>query len=186
MFPIKVPFAVKPFGHQAQTDFPHTQPPKPDQIQSDATILLLGTTEELASTHLLRTCPDHLGHPEKPTLQPIDDTMDYSYSDEDIPNLISTDDDDDGGGSSLDGGRRTPPDFRLHLDAIRKGDLSASKMRQISFSCLDEPLPVNIQSLLMELGNEDTHDLTLNLNSIIDTSFGNSTDLPDDLARWSG
>lgn len=176
-------------GQKAKSYFPNTQIPKPGQLRPDEIVhtqhCTLDASEDFASAHLLRTCPD-LVHPQMPKMLPIEDTMDYSYSDEDIPNLIGTEDDDDGGGSCSDG-RRTPPDFRHHLDAMRKGDLCPTKMRQISFSCLDEPLPVNIQSLLMELGNEDTHDLTLSLDSIIDTSsYGNTaSDLPDDLVRWS-
>lgn len=153
--------------------------------------VLLDSPEVFAPFHNpLRTCPD-LNHSEMPTLLPIDGSMDYSYSDEDIPNLIGTDDDDDGGGSNSLDGRRTPPDFRKHLKAIQSGNLSKTKMRQISFSCLDEPLPVSIQSLLMELGNEDImthHDLSsLNLNSIIDSPYVNdaNNDLSEDLARWS-
>lgn len=167
------------FEHQTKTpNFP--EPDVPILTQH----YILESSDGFDASHLLRTCPD-LVHPDMPTLLPIDETMDYSYSDEDIPSLISTDDDDDGGGSYLDG-RRTPPDFHQHLDAIRKADLSStSKTRQISFSCLDEPLPNNIQSLLMELSNEDTQDLTLNLNSIIESSFGGTNELPDDLVRWS-
>lgn len=45
------------------------------------------------------------------------------------------------------------------------------KVRQISLSCLDEPLPNNLQSLLMEL---DT-----------DMLMSDTDDLPADLERWT-
>lgn len=49
--------------------------------------------------------------------------------------------------------------------------LPDGKARQISFSCLDAPLPNNIQSLLMEL---DT-----------DILMNDTNDLPADLERWT-
>lgn len=195
-FSKQVPFAVEPpaalpGGRKTlvaePTHLPHIGLLRPALIPISHHCVL-DSSADFTATHLVHTCPD-FGHPDQRTRLPIDDAMDYSYSDDDIPNLIGTDDDDDGGGLSVLDGRRTPPDFRQHLDAIRMGDLSgANKSRQISFSCLDEQLPVTIQSLLMELSNtEDTRDLSANLDSIIGTTGGSDRDavLPDDLARWS-